>query len=265
MGACIARCRRRRRCGECAILKSVIGKHGWVVVAVGLATLACERRGTSSQPPTDSAGADEGGGSVTERMRGQFVDGAALEDALVTGRVDVVNEVAAGFVERHQQEPFPEPWEARVEPLLDWARAAAEAKDFETAATAVANVSARCGECHRQEGIEIALPEPVEPDGAEQMQRYRFAVDRMWEGLVAPSDERWQLGAQAYGDAVDCRAIGPDKQVPKHHAAPCNTILAVAGAARSADTMQARADAFAAVSFNCAGCHGVGGSEKTHG
>ena len=220
-----------------------------------------EPRGSREAQPPDPTGDAPGDAgddaSVTERMRGQFVDGAALEDALVTGKVAVVNEVASRFVERHREQPFPDQWEAKVGPLMEWAQAAADAKDFETAATAVANVSARCGECHESEGVEIELPTVEPPDSAAQMQRYRFAVDRMWEGLVAPSDERWQQGAAAYVDAVDCKPIGPSKTVPEHHTMPCNTILAVAGAARSAETMQARADAYAAVTLNCAGCHGV--------
>lgn len=232
-----------------------------VLLALTVGTGCEPRGGRDPQPPdpTGEAPADAGDdASVSERMRGQFVDGAALEDALVTGKgLVVVNEVAARFVERHREDPFPAKWESKVGPLMEWAQAAADAKDFETAATAVANVTARCGECHQSEGVALELPTVEEPASAAQMQRYRFAVDRMWEGLVAPSDERWQQGAAAYVDAVDCKPIGPSETVPDHHAMPCNTILAVAGAARSAETMQARADAYAAVIFNCAGCHGV--------
>ena len=53
----------------------------------------------------------------------------------------------------------------------------------------------------------------------------------MWEGLVAPDPQRWRQGAQVYARAVDCKPIAAGQAVPEHHTVPCNTILAVAGAA----------------------------------
>ncbi len=248
------------------------GQQRWSAVRVGLAVAiglaaGCQRRPPSqppqpsqpSQPSSKPISATEPSPTTTDlgaRMRGQFVDGNALKDALVTGRAQQVNEVALRFVERHREEPFPARWQPRIDPFMEWAQAAADATDFETAAIAVANVSARCGECHRDEGVDLEFPSVAEPDAA-QMLRYRFAIDRMWEGLVAPDTQRWQQGAQAYARAVDCSALGSDQSLPGHHTVPCNSILAVAGAAQAAETMQARADSFAAVTFNCAGCHGV--------
>ena len=233
-----------------------------LVVAAG--ALGCERGARAPLPPDTTAASDGGGtkattdgGDMPTRMRGHFVDGSELKDALVTGQVAVVNEVAARFVERHREQPFPDEWRPLVDPFMEWAQAAADAADFEAAAIAVANVSARCGECHEAEDVELELPTSAEPDSTAQMQRYRFAIDRMWDGLVAPDTERWRQGADVYARAVDCTPIGAGKSVPNHHAAPCNSIIATAGAAQSAETIQGRADAFAAVTFSCAGCHGA--------
>lgn len=93
-----------------------------VLLALTIGT-GCEPRGGRDVQPPEPTGqppADEA--SVTERMRAQFVDGAALEDALVTGKgLIAVNEVATRFVERHREEPFPERWEAKVAPLMECA------------------------------------------------------------------------------------------------------------------------------------------------
>ena len=65
-----------------------------------------------------------------------------------------------------------------------------------------------CGDCHRAKaaGPQFAASqadrERTTSDSlGERMQRHMWAVNRMWEGLTAPSDDAWNAGAQVLANA----------------------------------------------------------------
>ncbi len=84
------------------------------------------------------------------------------------------------------------------------AQLALAAVDLKAAAVAVADMAQACGGCH------LALSGPnfsgSSPAGEESsvvadMERHRWAADRMWEGLVGPSETAWLAGAATLEDA----------------------------------------------------------------
>ena len=52
-------------------------------------------------------------------------------------------------------------------------------------------------------------PAPVdEPGVAKHMGRYRYAMDRLWEGLILPDDDRWAKGSAGFDDGQILYTLG---------------------------------------------------------
>ena len=62
----------------------------------------------------------------------------------------------------------------------------------------MSNLAVSCGRCHEATGKAPVFSEDAVPADREglgwHMARHRWAADRMWEGLITPSDLAWQLG-----------------------------------------------------------------------
>src|SRR5262245_53079650 len=70
-------------------------------------------------------------------------------------------------------------------------------------ALALANTAAVCGQCHAAAGSGPSFPEADDADAelglsdtlGDRMERHAWAANRMWEGLIAPSDSAWRAGS----------------------------------------------------------------------
>ncbi len=71
-------------------------------------------------------------------------------------------------------------------------RALAEATTIDAAALALGEMGVACGSCHASQGVTLPLkapePPPTTEGFTEQMQRYHWAAERMWQGLILPSE-----------------------------------------------------------------------------
>lgn len=192
-------------------------------------------------------------------MKHHFKHAKDLKDAIVIGKLDTVREVAGWLIDSNKVQAHPLEWRTETAQLMAWGEAAATATDIDDAALAVSGLSASCGSCHSARGANLHIQIPQEPGPASsQMQHYRFAIDRMWEGLVAPSQLHWTYGATLYASSLTCPM--PDDSsaqadVAPFHAIACNSVLALAATAKAASTPDARVHAFADVVRFCAGCH----------
>ena len=74
----------------------------------------------------------------------------------------------------------------------------ADAPTVEDALRAEVRVASACATCHEARGLPPPkLPPHAPPDLptlAAQMARHQWAADRLWEGIVAPSDAHWKSG-----------------------------------------------------------------------
>lgn len=183
----------------------------------------------------------------------------AINSALLVGDLDAIREPAIWLADH---EPLPDidlVYEPFMLALRLHAREIATATDIPTAADAAARIAVDCGKCHRAVGVEPDFghsPTPPEwDDMASHMQRHRWAVDRLWEGLTGPSDIGWSRGirmlaetpllgtetgwdeAEAGGDALarDVHELGRD--------------------AASALTPEARIVVYQKMVSTCAECH----------
>lgn len=93
------------------------------------------------------------------------------------------------------------------------AETVAGARSFEEAAAASGRLGAACGSCHiRGTGprLEGATTAPTGEEGLSgHMLTHAWATDRMWEGLVSPSLDRWRIGARILAEQGVAHRLDP--------------------------------------------------------
>lgn len=71
-------------------------------------------------------------------------------------------------------------------------------------AEAIADVGLACAACHVRAGVKPKIGDgaapPVDPSLNVHMARHSWALERLWEGLIGPSDPRWIEGVSALHD-----------------------------------------------------------------
>ena len=155
--------------------------------------------------------------TLDKRMAEHFTKAAAMKTAVIHGDVATLKK-EADWMAKHELSGVPESWRPHMQAMHTAAQHAVDAKNLESAAQAVAEMGGACGACHKALGgpkLEVGTP-PAEGSGAAlHMVRHQWAADRMWQGLIGPSDVVWAKGADVLADApLTARALSGDKSVP---------------------------------------------------
>lgn len=143
--------------------------------------------------------------SFAEHMHGHLVHVRAIKTGVIGGDLEATREHAVWLSEHDEPPGMPEAWSPYVKEMRQYAATAAAARDLETVAIAISEIARTCGECHLANGANLAFevdrrpPEDME-DLVTQMRRHLWAADRMWEGLLRPSDEAWISGTELLAD-----------------------------------------------------------------
>lgn len=92
--------------------------------------------------------------------------------------------------------PHLEPsWKEHMAPMYAAASEYVGASSLHGAATAVGKLGLACASCHHV----LGGPNPAASGGAEpppSMQAHAWAIERLWFGLIGPSDNAWAEGAK---------------------------------------------------------------------
>jgi mono/diheme cytochrome c family protein len=170
---------------------------------------ACQQTAPTPSPETAPADGAEATAeaeapapeAIHEHMKEHFEKVTAARDALVNsdlaGTREPLTWLAGHDIPRDQLPKDAIPY---AEAMQAAAKRGAEAEDLVNAAGAVADVAVQCGACHQSTGKGPAYEPGTPPEGEDiqvQMQRYHWAADRMWEGLVGRDDAAWKAGAMA--------------------------------------------------------------------
>jgi mono/diheme cytochrome c family protein len=149
------------------------------------------------------AGAQEA--AMRAHMQEHLVRVNAIRDAILASDLESLREPAIWLADH---EPLPDTelvYEPFMLALRQQAADIAVATDIEMAAAATARIAVACGNCHRAVSVEPDLGQSKDPpawsDLASHMQRHSWAVDRLWEGLIGPSDIAWSRGIRMLADA----------------------------------------------------------------
>ena len=106
---------------------------------------------------------------------------------------------------------MPSAWAPYVNSMRMQARVAVSATDLDTVAGAVSEMARSCGDCHQASGFAVAFGFDQRPPAdvqnvTTQMQRHLWAADRMWDGLIGPSDKAWEWGTEMLSEVTLTRS-----------------------------------------------------------
>lgn len=193
------------------------------------------------------------------KMTTHFLATSVMLAALVRGDLDGYHGAAAVVAKEGEHGP---PW-SRSTTVREIASRAGDATTVADAADALAELGAACGDCHRSQGgpkLDIGAPPSAVTSGSLRMARHRWAGEKLWQGLMQPSDAAWKTGAEVFAnaplvlDAVDAEAPMP-KQLDAFTLAA--RASAIAREASSATARDDRRRLFADLYTTCAGCHAL--------
>jgi hypothetical protein len=199
-------------------------------------------------------------------MTDHFSRANQLYAAVAQGQLDRVHQGAQAILAQETGEGLP----PRSMPHLDELRAftslAARAPDLESAAGAVARMGAACGNCHtflrRTPAFLSTSPPPADVDVASRMQRHRWAAERLWEGLIGPSDQAWRAGAQVLRDAaLYTDALTQDVAQYEQVTKLAWTVHEIGARSDITQDRHIRADLYGQLMGTCAKCHQVLGTD----
>lgn len=204
-----------------------------------LLLLACAPRGTSLG---DDPAADAG-------MYPHFFRVGLVQSAVIHGSLEEVREPARWLARQGGPSRLPPGSEPLVRELRAAAAAAAEADDLQEAARATAAMASVCGRCHRAYDGGPGAASASRPRVADQLPHIQ-AAERLWLGLIAPSDEAWRAGARQLSQAPFV-ALDPPPAV----AEMVREAQAAGVRAATLEDQDERGALFGELLSTCAGCH----------
>ena len=201
------------------------------------------------------------GGPELSPMHRQFARTMDIHTGVLVGDLERAQAAAKWLLGQTHDSRVPSGVEEYQARLLESAAQIAEEDEAGPIAGQVGQMAAACGNCHRavDGGPRFAVGSEAGEGGstARHMIRHLWAVDRMWEGLVGPSEDSWMAGAQALSQEWDgTEDLIRRSASPEQARAFLTRLNRLAGSAVSATTQEARAAVYGDVLKSCVGCHG---------
>jgi hypothetical protein len=201
------------------------------------------------------------GPDVAPRMTGHFARAGRLYGSVAAGNLDSVRVEAEALIAEEPGGGLGPKAQPYVEQLQAFAGLAARAPDVQAAASAVAQLGATCGACHAamRRGPRYQVAGGPAAGGtaiATRMLRHRWAADRLWEGLIGPSDTSWEAGAAALYDApLYTDALTRDVEQYEPVTQLAWTVHDIGARARLEPSLTVRAELYGQLLGTCARCH----------
>jgi cytochrome c553 len=186
-----------------------------------------------------------------------------IKSLIIMGKLDGVREPAAWLAEHEAVAGLPANFEPYVGLMREYAREVYNAADLKSAAISVSGMARTCSNCHLVNEIEIEFGYDQIPsewsDTVSHMQRHQWAADRLWEGLIGPSDAAWHRGTDMLidvplhpEDVVDGASDDVDTEALDRIA---RRIHVLAGQGTNARTPTQRSELYGEMLGLCAECH----------
>jgi cytochrome c553 len=177
----------------------------------------------------------------------------AIEKLLVHGKLDEAR-ILARSIAQAPDEPGLAHFAAPATAVRERASALAGASSLDEALRAEAQLAQACADCHAAAGVLPELREPPrvpadQPTIEARMTRHLWATDRLWEGIVAQSDDAWRAGLDVLA-ATPLPAAGSDV----NRAKLAKQLQRLATDARQAQVGD-RARNYGEILATCAACH----------
>jgi len=192
-------------------------------------------------------------------MKAHFVHAAQLRDAALSGDLTTAK-AEAHWLSAHRETGAPPSWKENLEAFHVAAQVVENASTLEEAAGAVGQLGASCGACHRALDAHPtvgASPFVRRAPGVKgHMAAHLAALERLWNGLIVPSDRAWKEGA-----TLLAHMVVPEKTLEKAGVKPAGAVKMLAETLRQLSRTAATASvdqrpaAFADLLSTCVGCH----------
>jgi hypothetical protein len=186
---------------------------------VALETPASTKATEEAEPGVPPLRPKDATPTVAAHMEDHFTQANVVRDAVIAGDLDRLRAPARWLAAHELTDTLPENWKPHVAAMQRAAGLAVAAETIGAAAAAAGSMASACGECHAELGgpkFTGTSPEGQESSVVADMKRHLWAADRMWEGLIGPSDTAWQAGVAALADApLAPEAMADDKTPPK--------------------------------------------------
>ncbi len=186
-----------------------------------------------------------------------------IKSFIIMGNLDGVREPATWLAEHEEASGMPDNFEPYIGLMRAYAREVNNAPDLRAAAISVSQMAKTCSNCHLVNEVEIEFGYDQVPadwaDRVSHMQRHQWAADRLWEGLIGPSDTAWNRGTEMLAgvplhpdDLTYDTSADVDKNVIDQLA---RRVHVLAGQGTAAKTPTARAELYGEMLGVCADCH----------
>jgi mono/diheme cytochrome c family protein len=200
-----------------------------------------------------------------ELMKDHFDQASQARDAVVRGQLALAEAPLTWLGQHGFAKDLPADWRPHIDRMQ---QAAVEATKLSTLAAAAAGVSAmasECGACHQA----LSRGPELEPTGLEsddstkplsaqaalqhRMDEQLWGIERMWEGLVIPSDHAWREGAKSLGE------LKAHPLVAAKLRARLERVRSLGVEASAASNAELRARSYARILAECGSCHAESG------
>lgn len=228
----------------------------WLTLLLILALLTIAFRPSAAQVVSE-----EERSAVADHMHEHLTRISTIKSAIVAGELEEVREPATWLADHETAAGLPTEFESYVIQMRSYARHVIEAQDLASAAESVSHMAKTCGNCHLVNDVSPEFGYDRRPredleDVVTHMQRHQWATDRLWEGLIGPSDTAWNRGADML---IDAPLLPSDVTTATDKVAEIGNIArrihALGGIGTETKTPYARSELYAEVLGLCASCH----------
>ena len=199
--------------------------------------------------------------AVADHMHEHLTRISTIKSAIIAGELENAYEAATWLADHETAADLRAEFEPYIILMRSHARHVIEAEDLASAAESVSEMAKTCGNCHLVNGVNLQFGYDRRPredleDVVTHMQRHLWATDRLWEGLIGPSDTAWNRGTDML---IDAPLLPSDVTTATDNVAEiariARRIHALCGIGTETKTPDDRSELFGEVLGLCASCH----------
>jgi len=189
-------------------------------------------------------------------MYAHFTTVGTIQTAVMFGDLEEARSRAGEFAGQRESPGIPPSGEPYVHAMQTTAEELAASTDLGQTAMLTAQLGATCGRCHQALGTgpEFRPQAASESELASTMVRHIQGADRLWEGLIGPSEAAWSAGAALLAEGSVDREFRGDA---RGRESMIVDVFRLGREAQDADGLEERADVFGRILATCSGCHGL--------
>lgn len=190
-----------------------------------------------------------------EDMHAHFEDINAIQRALIAGDVAAARAHAEHFIAGFSG-TTPEGWTPFVERAVASAEMMKVSTDLAMSAQLAGTMAGTCGDCHRAHELSVISLDDSSPESTDTMLRHRWATDRLWEGIIGPSEDAWRAGAALLAsEAMAPETVEGAIEVTPQIVALIDNLSEQASLAHATADPEERKVIYGRLLSSCAGCH----------